>query len=114
MAGGIFGEDHAAEASHGERVPGVVEVDEVNLPGAECLREVDEDRSGVALVFQLGCSVEDLVDVQRITEIDLDALAVLKHLETDSVFSADALVVRIDADVEVIVEQVVVGAVGTP
>ena len=81
MAGGIFGEDHAAEASDGEGMAGVIEVDGVGLAGAEGAREVNEDSSGVALVFQLGRAEKDLIDVQGVAEVDLDAAGVLEHLK---------------------------------
>ena len=55
VAGGIRFEGDAAEAAGGARMAGVVEVDGIDLAGAQGLREIDEDgASGVALVFELG------------------------------------------------------------
>ena len=47
-----------------EGVAGVVEVDGVGLAGVECLREVDEDGSGIALVLQL-CVAEEILSIFR-------------------------------------------------
>ncbi len=57
------------------------------------------------------CAEQDLVDLQVGVEVELDAGVVLEHLEADRVLAADALLVRIDADVEVVGQQVVVGAI---
>ncbi len=45
-------------------------------------------------------------------ELELDARAVLQHLEADGVCSADELLVGIDAEIEMVEEQIVVGAIG--
>ena len=44
-------------------------------------------------------------------QVELDARAVLKHPEADGVLAAEELLVGIDADIEVVVEQIVVGAI---
>ena len=54
---------------------------------------------------------QDLVDVEVGVEIELNARVVLQHLEADRVLAADRLLLRIDADVEVVVQQIVVGAI---
>ncbi len=46
-------------------------------------------------------------------QIELDARAVLEHLEADGVLAADEFLFGIDANVEMVEEQIVVGAVGT-
>ena len=78
MAGGIFVESDAAEAALLRRMAGVVEVDGVDLSGAQRFREVDEDGAGIALVFERGCAEKNFVDVQRGVQIELDARAVLE------------------------------------
>ena len=91
---------------------GVVEVDGIDLAGVEGLGEVDEDGAGVALVFELSGAEEDFVDLEG-SEIELDAGAILEHAEADGVFAAEGFVVGIDADAEVVVEEIVVGAEGS-
>ena len=91
--------------------PGVVEVDRVLAPALERLGKVDEDRVQLALVLQLLRAEQDLVDLQVVVEVELDARVVLQHLEADRVLAAEELLVRIDADVEVVGEQIVVGAI---
>ncbi len=111
MTGGVFPERDSTEPAGLEGIPRVVEVDGVHAAGAEGLREVHEDGAGVALVVERGGAEEDLVDVERFVEVELDARAVLEHLEADGVFAAEELLFRVDADVEMIEEQIVVGAI---
>ena len=87
-------------------------VDRVGAAVAQRLREVDEEGAAVALVFQRRLAQQDLVDLERGIELELDAGAVLQHLEADGVRSADEFLVRIDAEVEMVEEQIVVGAIG--
>ena len=61
--------------------------------------------SGVALE-------EDLVDVELVGQVELNARAVFQHPETDGVFAADEFLFGIDADVQVVIKQVVIGAEG--
>ncbi len=49
--------------------------------------------------------------MQRVAQIDLDAVVVFEHLEANRVAAADELLRWIDPHVEVIGEQIVVGAV---
>jgi hypothetical protein len=44
-------------------------------------------------------------------EVQLDARVVLKHLEADGVDAREEFLFGVDADIEVVVEEVVVGAV---
>ena len=88
----------------------VVEVDRDDLARLERAREVDEHRVQLALVLERRRAVEDLVDVQVGVEIELDTRRVLEHAERDRVLPADELLVRLDPDVEVIRQQVVVRA----
>ena len=113
MAGGILLEGDGAEAAGLDGIAGVVEVDRVDLPGAERLREVDEDGAGIALVLEQRGAEQDFVDVERGLQVELDARAVLQHLEADGVLAADELFLRVDADVEMVEEQIVVGAIGS-
>ena len=75
------------------------------------LGKVDEDGVELALVLQRRRAEQDLVDVQVGVQIELDARVVLQHLEANRVLAAEELLLRIDADVEVVGEQVVVGAI---
>ena len=44
-------------------------------------------------------------------QIQLNSLSVLQHLEADQILSTEILLLRIDAHVEVVIKQVVVGAI---
>ena len=107
----VFPERKAAESRNGFGHPRVVEVNRVLASGAQRLREVDEDRVQLARVLQRGVPEKNLFDLQIRIEIHLDACVVLQHPEADRVLAADELLDGIDADVEVVGEQVVVGAV---
>ena len=84
---------------------------ETSRPGLQRFRKVDEDRAVVALVFEFGFAEENLVDGQRGMQVELDAVVVLEHLETNGVLAADRFLFRIDAHVEMVVKQIVVGAI---
>ena len=62
-------------------------------------------------ILERGRAEENLVDVERFVQVELDARAVLEHPEADGVLAADELLFGIDADVEMVEEQVVVGAI---
>ena len=96
-----------------ERRAGVVKVDRVRRgPAFSVFGKVDEDGAELALVFEFGCAEQNLVDCRALAyEIELDALVVLEHLEADRVLAADHFLLGIDADVEMVVEQIVVRAV---
>ena len=49
---------------------------------------------------------------ERWMQIELDAVVVLEHLEADGVFAADEFLFRIDANIEMVVEQIVISAIG--
>ena len=101
----------AAESSGLVRIPGVVKVDRIHLAGAQRLGKIDKHGAGIALVLERVVAQENLVDVQRVAQVELDARAVLEHPEADRVLAAETLLVGIDANVQVVIEQVVVGAV---
>ena len=75
---GSLPEGDAAEAAGLHGIAGVVEVDAVGAAGAEGFGEVDEDGAGIALVLEGGVAEEDLVDVERGVQVELDARAVLR------------------------------------
>ncbi len=74
--------------------------------------EVDVEGAAVAVVLQDGWAKGDFVDLEGRIELELDAGAVFEHFEADGVGSGDELLLRVDAEVEVVIEEVVVGAVG--
>ena len=53
----------------------------------------------------------DAIDREIRIQLELDAGIVLEHPEADGVPAADPLLLGIDADVEVVVQQIVVGAI---
>jgi len=111
VAGRILLEGDTAEATRFERISRVIEVDAVDTARAKCLRKVHEDCAGVALVLERSVAQQNLIDVERGVQIELDAGAILEHFEANGVLAADKFFFRIDADIEVIEEQIVVGAV---
>src|SRR6266700_1791118 len=91
--------------------PGVVELDRVDAASMQYLRKINKDRAGVALVLQRDSTEENFVNSQHVRQIELDSRIVLKHFEPDSVLPADELFLWINADIEVVKKQVVVGAI---
>ena len=93
------------------RRAGVVEVDRVFRPAfSVCGKSTKTVLSSRSYLSGVGAE-QNLVDVQVGVQIELDARVVLEHLEADRVLAADRLLVRIDADVEVVEEQIVVRAI---
>jgi hypothetical protein len=93
------------------RHAGVVEVDGHRALSLLRLRKIDEDGVEIAFELERGFPEKNLVDVHRGDEIELNPRVVLKHLEADGVLPADEFLVRIDPNVEMVVEQIVVRAV---
>ena len=81
------------------------------FPFLSCLRKVDEDRAFLARVLERRAGEQDAIDVQGLMQIDLDAVVVGQHAEADRVLAAEEFLIGVEADVEVVVQQVVVGAV---
>ena len=46
-------------------------------------------------------------------QVELDARVVLEHLEADGVLAAEEFLLRVDANIEVVEEQIVIGAIGS-
>src|SRR5258708_5089962 len=55
--------------------------------------------------------LDDLIVFQVVVEIQLNACVVLEHLEPDRVPATDKLLLRIDANIEIIEEQIIVGTI---
>jgi hypothetical protein len=49
-----------------------------------------------------------------VIEVDLDARTVLEHAEANGILAAQELLVGIDPHIEMVVEQLVVGAIRPP
>jgi hypothetical protein len=113
VAVGVLAERDPAESARFLRLARVVELDVVLASRAQPLRKVNEHRVDLALVLQLAPGVQDAVDVQVGIQIELDARIVAQHPETDGVLSGEVLLLGIDADVEVVREEIVVGAVAS-
>ena len=111
MAGGVFLEGDGAEPAGLHRVAGVVEIDAVGAAGAQGFRKVHENSAGIALVFQGGVAEQNLIDVEGGVQIELDARGVLQHPEADGDLAAEEFLFRVDANVQVVEEQIVVGAI---
>src|ERR1700735_4452860 len=91
----IFSECEYAEPSRCHRSSGIVEVDGVNAAFLECLGKIDKHGPEFALVFERDCSEQNLIDIKSRGQVELNARVVLQHLETDRVFPADELLLRI-------------------
>ena len=104
-------EAHSAEPSLGLRRAGIVEVDGVGLSSVQRLRKVDKHRAGIPGVDQFFLAQHDLLDHQNLAEIELNARAVGQHLEAHGIHAGNGLAYRIDANIEVVVEQIVVRSV---
>ena len=111
MAGGVLVNVNPPKRPVLFRISGVVEVDGVGVAGAKGLRKVDEDGAESRSYLSGVVPRRILSMLQRLLEVELDARAVLEHLEANGVFAADEFLVGIDANIEVVVEQIVVGAV---
>jgi len=109
--GGILPEGEAAEPARLGRASRVVKVDRIDGARLKGLGEVHEDRAEFAVVLERGLVEEDLLDVERGDQVELDAGVVAEHLEADGVLATNELLLRIDADVEVVEEKIVVGAI---
>jgi hypothetical protein len=101
----------AAVPAEFQRIPRVEEIDRVHVALCERQREIDEHGAELAFVLQRGRAEEDFVDVEARVQIDLNARGLFQHAEADRVLPADELLRWIDANIEMVVEQVVVGAV---
>src|ERR1700683_323560 len=75
------------------------------------MRDTHEDGTEFALVFERRRAQENFVNIKSGVEIELNARVVLQHLEADSVFSTDGFFVWINADIEVVVEEIIVVAI---
>jgi hypothetical protein len=53
------------------------------------------------------------VDVQSFVQVDLDAVVVGQHAEADRVLAAEEFLIGVEADVQMVVQQIVIGAVTT-
>jgi hypothetical protein len=112
MAGRIFAESDGAKSTRFYRMTRVVEVDGVLSACFQGLWEVDEDCACIAPVAEPTPVEKYFVDLQSGMQIELDAFAILKHPEANGVFALKIFFVRVDTDIEVVEEQIIVGAIG--
>ena len=112
MAGWIVAEGEASESARLQWRAGVIEINRVHAACSQRLRKIHEDGPRITLVLKRYGAQENFVDLERLGQVELDARAVLEHLEPDGVFAADELLFRIYADVEMVEEQIIVGAIG--
>src|SRR6202046_567938 len=111
MALRIFSEREYAEPPRCYRSSGIVEIDGISVAFLHCLWKINKHRSELAFVLERCRSEQNLIDTKSGGQVELNASVVLQHLETDRVFPADELLFRVDADIEVVVKQVVVRAI---
>src|SRR6266545_7234346 len=88
-----------------------MEIDRVFAAGPQRLREIDEDGVDLAVELERRSAKENLLDLQVRVQVDLNAAVVLQHPKPDGVLAAQELLRGVDADVQVIGEKVIVGAV---
>ena len=112
LAGRIGPEGQRVEPAVFARLARVVKLDRVGAAGcgasAENRRRPCCDR---ACTSASASPIDDLLDGEVREQLQLDARVVLEHLEADGVLAADPLLLGIDPDVEVVIQQVVVGAI---
>jgi len=113
MAGRIFAESNGAESTRFYRMTRVVEVDGVLSACFQALWEVDEDCACFAAVAEPSPIEKYFVDVECGMQIELDALAILEHSEANGVLASKKLFVRVDTDIQVVEQEMIVGAVGS-
>ena len=111
MPGLVSPKSKAAKPALMYRSAGVIEIDGVNATGVQHLREVHKDCAGVAFILKRRCAQENLIDLQRVSQIKLDSHIVFEHLEANGVLAADEFLFRINADIKMVEEQVIVGAI---
>src|SRR6185437_11213064 len=107
----VFVENKSAEPSFRQRTSRVVEIDRVGLPGPQRLRKIHEHRSRVALILQRRLAKKDLVNLERVVEVKLNARPILQHLEANRILAADRLCVRINTNIQVVIQQIVIGSI---
>ena len=72
------------------------------------VRKIDEHCTEIAFVFERGSAQKNLVHIETRVQVDLNARVGFQHVETKRVFPADELPFRINANIEMVVEQIVV------
>ena len=110
-AGGVLAEGEAAKPAGRLRRSGIVEVNRIGAAGFESFGKVHEDGAQFAFVLERGRAHQDLVHAEVGEEIKLDTSIILEHLEADGVLPGDHLLFRVDAHVQMVEEQIVVGAI---
>ena len=78
---------------------------------AQRLREVHEYGAQFTFVLERGRAKQNLVDPETGRQVELNPRVVFEHPEADGVLPANELPHRIEADVEMIEEQIVVRTV---
>jgi hypothetical protein len=63
MARGIFQKGNTAEPAGANWMSRIIEGDCVNVAGIKRLRKIDEDGTGVAVIFQWGRAEKNLADL---------------------------------------------------
>jgi hypothetical protein len=53
----------------------------------------------------------DRIDVESVVEVQLDAIVIIQHLEANLGVTLQELLIGIDADVKMVIEKIVVGAI---
>src|ERR1700729_1588846 len=77
------------------------------------LRGVAKHRGALALILQYRAAQRNLVDPRWLFEFGSNARPILQHLEANRIRSIYVFLVRIDAEIEVIKEQIIIGAIGS-
>src|SRR6202034_1293136 len=102
---------------HFDRMAGIMEIDGVNPALEQLFREIDVDGSARRTLEAerqgrlIRLLQKNLIDLKRPHEIQLNAAAVLQHFEADGILTAQGSLLRIYPYVQVVVEQIVVGAI---
>src|SRR5262245_16193721 len=108
-AGRVFAKADTAKPPCLLRITGVIEIDGIYGVFLKRRGKVHEDSPQFARIFQFGRAEQDFVYIEIGEQVELDSRIIPQHLETDRIFSADELLLRINANIQLVGEQVVVG-----
>lgn len=90
-----------------------MEVETVFFSGFESIGVVDEYRVELALEGKFLGIEYDLVDREVAVQIELDTVVVCQHSKTDGHLAANRLGLGRHADVEVVIGEIIVGAIAS-
>ncbi|MBV6504871.1 MAG: hypothetical protein ILNGONEN_00426 [Syntrophorhabdaceae bacterium] len=104
-------ERNAAETPGFLRMPGIMKIDAVSLAGFQPFGKIDKHGVELACVLQRLAVEQNAVDLHVVKQIDLNALIIREHFKPDRVESGKIFLCYAQAHVEIIKQQIIVGAI---